>query len=610
MTKEQRLKWREHHLPIIPVVLCGLVLVLLFVSAAEGDLMITGNTAWQLWNSHFTNFYEVVMAWEDSASANYMPTTYILFGLWILPLKLLGYEAPVTAGTNVLRYVLWYKLLPVLFYAGCAYLIYKIAREMKFGDLKARWCAFAFVTAPVAVYSQFIFSQYDSFTLFFMLLGIYFYLKDKTPGFIIGFAIAASFKYYAILFFAVVLMIREKRIGWIILKMLGAAALDILYLAIFLRSHAFSECIFGFNAMDYIKQSDFSTILGSVSFMQVAVIVICAWSYFVEVTNKTDAFRWAVFLCCGLCFALFGLSTFHPQWLLIAVPFWLFGAMMHRRREVFMWLDMLFGMVFYLFAYMFWANIGDDVCLYNGVWRWLLNGRIFPTHIADLIPYSNSDQLYTVIVALMLIFFVFQHPKYGQKQLSADASDIVKGRFVLYLRAAVGPALYIIPAALCLIIAMNQSPVVVLSEGIGSWHMTSETTQLEQVFKARYDVLDGIDVTLMPDPAESEQQFGNKQGCSDTRVELVDRENGYVLYSEVVSGDRLDGATDIHLDMGGIKLNKGEEYGIRFVSVGNGINDAMVAASTSQADMNTGCYALFGDVQSTYCFRVKFYYQG
>ena len=125
---------------------------------------------------------------------------------------------------------------------------------------------------------------------------------------------------------------------------------------------------------------------------------------------------------------------------------------------------------------------------------------------------------------------------------------------------------------------MKQSPVVMLNESIGSWHMTSETTQLEQVFRARYDVLDGIDMTLMPDPDEIVQPFRAKQICSDTLVELIDRRNDRVLYSGIVSGGQLDGATEIHLDMGGVRLSKGEEYGVRFTSLGNGIKDAMIAA--------------------------------
>ena len=584
------------------------VIVLLYFCCAHVDIVITGNASWQIWNSHFTDFYEVVTKWEDSMSANYLPTTYILFGLWVLPLKIFGFPEPVTAGTVSLEYLWWYKLLPTLFYAGCMYLIYRIATGMGMGRKKSLFCALAFGTAPIAVYSQFIFSQYDSFTVFFVLLGVYYAMRDNRVGFIASFAVAVTLKYFALLFFLVFLLLKEKRVLRILIQTALTTVLLLLYYAIFMRSSAFKECVFGFKALDYISHPDFSTLLGDVSFMQVAAAAICAWAYFEKPQSKLDYFKWGVFLCCGECFALFGLSTFHPQWLILAVPFWTMAAYIHRDNEIHLWLDMLLGILYLLFAVMYWYDWVDDHCLYNGIlWSKLLNWRAIRVHMADVIPYKNRNQLYTLIVALILVFFVFNHPKYGIETPKSDVASIVSKRWVFYLRAFVLPAAYIALAIICLISTMKLDPVVSLCHSIGSWHSVQEDGSLEQVFIARYPVLDKISFIVKTSPQENSDDLAQEEE-KDLCVELVDRTTGKRMSWHVEIPD-VDGEQSIELDLNKQKLAVGREYGLRFSCTGIRSLDYLLGGDTSQANMRPECYAIIGNDKTTYNFAIDFYYQ-
>lgn len=81
-----------------------------------------------------------------------------------------------------------------------------------FGEKKAKLCKFAFLVFPIGVFSQFIFSQYDIFTVFFMVLGLYFYVRGGLWKFALSFGVAATFKYHALLFFLILLVLREKKI--------------------------------------------------------------------------------------------------------------------------------------------------------------------------------------------------------------------------------------------------------------------------------------------------------------------------------------------------------------------------------------------------------------
>ena len=107
---------------------------------------------------------------------------------------------------------MWYKLLPVILYFITAQLMYRIGKEMGFGEKKSLLCKFAFLVFPMGVFSQFIFSQYDIFTVFFMVLGFYLFLTGKMWQFALAFGMAATFKYHAVLYFLVLLLLKEKKI--------------------------------------------------------------------------------------------------------------------------------------------------------------------------------------------------------------------------------------------------------------------------------------------------------------------------------------------------------------------------------------------------------------
>ncbi len=104
--------------------------------------------------------------------------TFLAYAIWNLPLYLTGH-APQAMLTNSFINNMWYKLLPVLLYYATSHLIYQIGVEAGFGEKKAKLCKFAFLVFPIGVFSQFIFSQYDIFTVFFMVLGSVFFMGER-----------------------------------------------------------------------------------------------------------------------------------------------------------------------------------------------------------------------------------------------------------------------------------------------------------------------------------------------------------------------------------------------------------------------------------------------
>ncbi|MBO6158392.1 MAG: DUF2029 domain-containing protein [Firmicutes bacterium] len=583
-------KIRTWEIPWPVVLITGLVMLFLYISCSSGDLWITGNSAWKLWDSHFYDFYETVTDWQGIAMCNYLPTTYILFGIWILPLKLLGFAVPETVGTVYLGYVWWYKALPVALFGASIPLVYRICQMAGFGKTKASWAAFAYATAPVAIFSQFIFSQYDIFTVFLVLLALYFWMQDKEVPFIACIAVATTIKYYAAIFGLVFLLLKEKRVLWVLIKAFGIISLFALYMLIFYRSETFKECVFGFFVLDYVNAGDFTTGLGSISFTQIMVAVLAAWAYFTKPEDQQGYFKWAIYLSCGVCFAFFGLSSFHPQWLLMGVPFWTMAMFMHRQGKVFPWLDLLFAVCYYLFTFIHWRTIADNVFIYHGIWQYVLNGRALLIHNADIIPFHDSNLLYTLMVALIVIYFIFNHPKYSLNDLNVDAYDWKKQRWVLYARGLIGPALYVVPTALCLIMTMMQPPLVVLSDHIETWYELKQGESIEQIFTARYDTLDGIYLTFQEEAEDDEDQKATVIQSGGAIVRISDPESEELLFEEFIKADQIDGNTRLFLDTNDLPLIIGKNYQIAIS--GKDKQPAFLAIGNIRGDMNLGNYAV------------------
>lgn len=442
-------------------ILFGILSIFCFVSFAHSDLVVTGNRSWLFYESGIRGFYGASYQWTGGAGANYMPTTFWAFALWNYLLKLLGFTMPSHIDVSNFSYVMWYKLLPVLFYVASAYLLFLIARQMGMSKNRAKVCMLSFLSMPISFFSQFIFSQYDSLTVFFMLAGIYFYFNDENGnrswldqlGFCLSFGIAITLKYYAILIFAVFLLLDEKNIGKI-LAGVGVALIPFLaeYL-LYYKDTAFQESVFGFDALGYISVVNFATNIGTASFAKILCVFLAIWAYFYHPKDREDKICWLVFLSCGVCFCLFGLMTFHPQWLIFAVPFWVLSAMLSEHTEKYYWGNTVFIAVFYLFVFQVWYGNVDDVILNNGIWKYMIGERSMVVHAADVLPRVDINTLYSVFIAILLAFFVFSHPKYSRKNLKDEKRLEHAWLIRLQLVATVG--LWTLPCALAIMKDMH-----------------------------------------------------------------------------------------------------------------------------------------------------------
>lgn len=444
----------------VDYVIFGAVALLCFFCFQQRDLLHTVGCSVGYLNGHILDFYDY--CGENGIHPSYMPTVYLLFAVWNIPMRLFGFLTVPTEDISLVA-AMWSKLLPCLVYLASGWLIDLICLEIGMGKHKSRYCVYACLTMPVAFYAQFIFGQYDIFMTACALLGVYYYLKKKDCWFIFWFAIAVTFKYTALVLFLPLLLLRCKN-PWKIIRscVLLAIPLAIEYL-LYKNSAGFRDYTFGVgNSGDSPMASLFSAgiytgyqlsaIRYQVSLLVLVYGAVLGLAYFTRTANRQDEMKWAFYLCCLSLFALFGLSKWHPQWLLLAVPFWVISAYMNRETKIFMILDLLFMGFYVMFIVQTIPNNVDQAMLNKGVLRGLVDGDIgTKLMMKDIVGRIAPELCLSILSMMMLVYALFKHPKYALSDMAQETqcTGWLRTRFLA------GVGFFVLPAFLCLFAALR-----------------------------------------------------------------------------------------------------------------------------------------------------------
>ena len=446
----------EKPLLIWDYVIFAVLAIFCFFVFQQSDLLHTAGCSYGYLNGHFRDFYDYCGIYDIHPA--YMPTFYILFAIWNIPMRLFGIVTHPTEQLPLLA-VMWAKLLPCAVYAASGVLIYKISFLTGMGSKKSKLCAYACLTMPVAFYSQFIFGQYDILMTFCVLLAIYYYLKKKDIWFILWFAVAMTFKYSALLLFVPLLLYRQKNV-W---KILSSCILLIVPFAleflIYRNSPVFQAYVFGFggNAVSsptgyimnagYYTGFELSEFHYEVSFAVMAFGLLCAWCYFREEDRGQNFVNTVFYICCLSFFVLFGLAKWHPQWLLFAVPFWVISSFLHKDTKIFMILDLIFMVVYTIFNVQMIPGNVDQAMFNNGILGSYLGGNIgTELMMEDIIGILDKNLCLSILTMMMLVYAVFKHPKYCAQNPAKEVNCMgwIRTRFIL------GTAVFVVPAFMCL----------------------------------------------------------------------------------------------------------------------------------------------------------------
>lgn len=529
---------KKHHINYDLFLYCALILVC-FLLFTHDDIIITGNHSRILLNGNISDFYSACKNFTGGYSANYMPSTFFLFALWNLPVRL--FAGPLVSADSISIFLIyWYKLLPCIFFFLTVLQLRKLCVSLGFSKEKAFFVCSAFLTAPFALYSQFMFCQYDILTVFFMVVGLRYYFEDchHTRNhwlFCIFFGIAITFKYQALLFFLVLLFFKEKKIGKLLASILTAVIPIALETSVYmiLDRDSFSKSVLHFSALDKVATGISGNVFTSINPFIVFMCLLLAISFFLEYHSHEDFICNAFFLCCGVCFGLYGLIEWHPQWLLLGVIFWTVSACMNKYCDILLFLDSVEIMIFYMFICKMFPDNVDQKLLINGIFHRILKykDRNNIMMMQDIYHSNNMDTsfLFSVLFAIFLVQFIFAHSHFRQKEIFTE----VGSKWVLRIRLLVGIFGFMIPSLMCLPGMLERPDVLYETKAYESVDYVLDFNQrpVTQSISLNNCTIEEIQIFTAT--------FNTAVPGTELRLDVVDSNTGLVISSTTISGDEI-----------------------------------------------------------------------
>ncbi len=534
------------------------------------DLFHTAGCSYGYLNGHILDFYDylsesgVNIDGTAGIHASYLPTIYILFAIWNLPMKLFG---AVTIPTGILGYIplMWAKLLPCLFYMASGFVVFLIAKELGMGDRKSKACMYAFYTVPAAVLSQFIYGQYESIVMFFVLLGFYNWLKRKNWMFVLFFAIAFSLKYTVVVIFFPLLLLREKRILWILIDALCLLPIVVVYFLLYRKSPAFNAYVFGFgtsgdNPIGFLFNVYYATgySLSNIQFVTypvvLAFVVLLGFCYFKKCQNAVSEKRFALFFVSLSISVFFVLIKWHPQWLLLAIPFWLFSAFLSKDVKIWLFLEGIFGALVIALGVMAFPDVLDDVVIENGALKFLLFRNNFrlsnAVNMKEFFSIVPTSIVLSLLPSLMLLFGIFKYPKYMEEDHTYLPENTMAWARIRMIAALL---VFIVPSLICVFRTIDPPRAAYIEDGRDLIITMDGTEVLSQPFRS-----DGTKISKIKFPIALRENYED----TTLQVQVVDSYDRVLYSRDVRCADYYDG--ELVILKPGIEVIEGAEYSVQF----------------------------------------------
>ena len=207
----------------------------LFVNFLFPDIILTTNHSISFYDllskNDLIHFYSENYIINGPLGTTHMTYDFPIFAimvLWNIPLLLLQKIFGIVWYNNLIS-ILYAKSILILFAILSLWIMKKILVLLNKTQEDIKWYKFLFVSSPIFLMVLGLFGGYDIISIFFSLVGIYYYLQDKDKQFVLFFALAISLKLFALVLFIPLLLLKYKKISKILLY--GFLSLSVLIFA-------------------------------------------------------------------------------------------------------------------------------------------------------------------------------------------------------------------------------------------------------------------------------------------------------------------------------------------------------------------------------------------
>lgn len=539
---------------------CAAALIFCFVFFYHDDIYGVGWDSLNYIYGSFGDFYEnckKIRGGGISMDATpYPPSIYLIFSAWLYPMKHVG--ALTSADHFPAHLTYWLKALTTLVYVFGAMMIHKITMKLSNRRDVARYCTMAWALSPLAVFSQFIFSQYDIFYVALTMTGVYCFLNGKTRIAALAFGFSITFKYFPAFTFIPLLLLLEKRF----LHQVVALAIFLTPTAIsnfaYKNSVAFAEGVKKHGAIERIFSMHITTGGWEIYLLIASFVLLCAYCYVkdVEEENCSGAILWVWMTSSILPFVF---VLWHPQWLLAITPAIVLTNACSRQNSRFGVLDAFASVMFIGTVTLGFTN-NVDAAMFKGdlLGLDLENSYLMGNFFNKLPPHSQFIYLscfwaYLLAQPLLKLELIqskatIEHPTLNwQPDFSA-----------VRISFWVGLLAFMIPLAHAVHKDIRRHETMIFKNGLSA---TVGEITAGKVFSQRF-----VAKTSAPISVGIMLGTFNRTNSSELILTIIDHESGSVLTSTKSNANQVQDNQYKNFGLKGIRLVTGREYEIQVTS--------------------------------------------
>lgn len=375
----------------------GVIAAVCYIAFAHLDIHETAVHAHMLLecvaDGNFFGFFErtAIHDYGYNNAAHYNILMYILYALWELPIYIIERLSGTTASAFVLAF--WCKAIGTAFYLGCGVLTARLAKMLGAGEAQTAWAPLLFWLSPVAFFTTLVMGQYDSICLFFMLLAFVFYFKKDYTKFTLVMGVGIVFKFFPVFVLIPLLLLVEKRP----LHLLKYGVLSLwLYVptALLFLGRTGDAGSFNMVMVDRLFARSFDGGLASTSWFLLVLVAVFVLAYLYRPKNDAALRSAAVYAALCVFSALFIFMQWHPQWLILLVPFSLITTLTSKNQTAFIYLEIAFCIGFFVLMFsIFPASLEGNLIdwgLLRGLVRGVGSTKYVVKSYVDLIPHAGE----------------------------------------------------------------------------------------------------------------------------------------------------------------------------------------------------------------------------
>ena len=320
--------WSSTERPgLVDWALLGVILLGAYAFFLYGDVRATFEHSFNFLDSvlqgRVGDFYQIAIEHTSTGHpAVYDIPLYLLFGLWNLPTyiiyRITGFHYLLSTPAQ-----LWLKTLIVLAALVAAKVLVDIARDLGVGQQRSKWVAFFFLSSMTLFVPVFVIVQYDIIMIVFILLGLRAYLRGRLGRFLLWFAIANTFKLFAIFIFVPLLLLREKRLRVVALQ-LGVGLIGLVACrAIYHGNVAYKASTGGFmsSMLQRLTAVGIPWMGSTIPVFVVFMVGIVVFAYLRRPQGTKALAADAVYICMAIYLVFATIVPLNPYWAVMVSPF-------------------------------------------------------------------------------------------------------------------------------------------------------------------------------------------------------------------------------------------------------------------------------------------------